>query len=104
VYQLSVTAADTEQAATDVARILCPDPDHEPPCTVPWESSRNAARGAVDFVFYATDEQASEILTEASRRGFDEVRLFESTGQDGQPIDGSTVIEQFQIEQRLLEN
>jgi hypothetical protein len=58
----------------------------------------------VDFVFYATDDQAQEILAEISTQGFGEVRLFKSTGEDGQPIDGSAVIEQFHIEQSLPES
>jgi hypothetical protein len=49
----------------------------------------------VDFVFYATDDQAQEILAEVGTQGFGEVRLFKSAVEDGQPIDGSTVIEQF---------
>jgi hypothetical protein len=105
VYQISVaTSDDTEQAQTVVARILCPDPDHAPPCPVPWESRSSIAAGSVDFVFYATDDQAQDILAEVSTRGFGEVRLFKSTGEDGQPIDGSTVIEQFQIERSFPES
>jgi hypothetical protein len=103
VYQISVAASDTEQAQTVVARIFCPDPDHAPPCPVPWESG-SIAGGSVDFVFYATDDQAQEILAEVSTRGFGEVPLFKSTGEDGQPIDGSAVIEQFHIEQSLPES
>ena len=52
-------------------------------------------------MFYATDDQAQEILAEVSRQGFGQARLFKSAGEDGQPIDGSTVIEQFHIEQGL---
>ena len=58
----------------------------------------------MDFVFYATDDQAQEIFAEVSTQGFGEVRLFKSTVEDGQPIDGSTVIEQFHIEQSLPES
>jgi hypothetical protein len=104
VYQISVAASDTEQAQTVVARILCPDPDHAPPCPVPWDSRSSIADGSVDFVFYATDVQAQKILAEVSTQGFGEVRLFKSSVEDGQPIDGSTVIEQFRIEQGLPES
>jgi hypothetical protein len=55
-------------------------------------------------VFYVTDNQAQEILAEVSTQDFSEVLLFKSAGDDGQPIDGSTVIEQFQIEQGLPES
>jgi len=104
VYQISVAASDTEQATTVVARILCPDPEHAPPCPVPWESRSSVADGSVDFVFYATDDQAQNILAEVSAHGFAGVRLFQSSGEDGQPIDGSAVIEQFHIEQGLPES
>ena len=94
-----MAAADPENAKTVVARIFCPDPQHVPPCPVPWESSSIAGSGSVKFVFYATDNQAQEILAEVSTQDFSEVRLFKSADDDGQPIDGSTVIEQFHIEQ-----
>jgi len=58
----------------------------------------------VKFVFYATDDQAQEILAEVSTQGFSEVQLLETAGNDGRPIDGSTVIEQFRIEQDLRES
>ena len=104
VYQISVAASDTEQAKVAVARILCPDPDHAPPCPVPWESRSSTDDGTVHFVFYAMGNQAQEILAEVSSQGFGEVRLFKSTDEDGQSIDGSTVIEQFYIEQSLPES
>jgi hypothetical protein len=66
VYQVSVTASDTEQAKTVVALILCPDPDHAPPCPVRWESRSSKAGGSVDFVLYATDGQAQKILDQPS--------------------------------------
>jgi hypothetical protein len=104
VYRMSVAAADTDQATTDIARIFCPDPDHVPPCPVPWESGPSAISGSVDFVFYATDDQAQQLLAEVSSQGLGEVRLFKSAGEDGQPIDGSIVIEQFRIEQNPHES
>jgi hypothetical protein len=104
VYQISVAASDTEQAKTVVARILCPDPDHAPPCPVPWESRTSIAGGTVDFVFYATDGQAQAILGEVRTHDLGEVRLFRSFREYGQPIDGSTVVEQFHVEQGLPES
>lgn len=103
VYQISLATSDTKQSAAVIALIFCPDPDHAPPCPVPWES-RSMAGSSVDFVFYATDDQAQEILAEVSAQGFGNARLFKSTDADGQPIDGETVIEQFRIEQGLPES
>jgi hypothetical protein len=104
VYQMSLAAADPEQAGDAIALIFCPDPDHAAPCPVPWESATNTTDLTVNFVFYATDDQAREILAAVSAQGFGPVRLFRSTGEDGQPIDGSTVIEQFEIERDLPES
>jgi hypothetical protein len=98
VYQISMVVSDPERVTDAVARIFCPDPDHAPPCPVPWESCTNATRGSVGFTFYATGDQARGVLAEVTARGFGEVRLFKSTGEDSQPIDGSTVIEQFHVE------
>ena len=41
---------------------------------------------SVDFVFYATDDQAREILAEVSIKGFGEVRLFKGTDEHGEPM------------------
>jgi hypothetical protein len=101
VYQICVAASDTKQAQAVIAGIFCRDPHHAGPCPVPWESM---AGRSVRFVFYATDAQAQEILGEVRTHGFGEVRLFKTTDEHGEPIDGSDVIEQFHIEQRLPEN
>ena len=103
VYQIGVAVSDTKQAQAVIASIFCPDPQHAGPCPVPWESRSMAGR-PVYFVFYATDEQAREILAEVSAHGFGEVRLFKSADEHGEPIDGSGVIEQFHIGHSLPEN
>jgi hypothetical protein len=96
VYQIGVAVTDTKQAQAVIAGIFCPDPQHAGPCPVPWESRSMTGR-SVHFVFYATDDQAQEILAEVNTHGFGEVRLFKSTDEHGEPIDGSDVIEQFHI-------
>ena len=103
VYQIGVGVSDTEHAQAVIAGIFCPDPYHAGPCPVPWSSMSMAGR-SVDFVFYATDDQAREILAEVSTQGLGEVRLFKSTDDHGEPIDGSDVIEQFLREHSLPEN
>jgi hypothetical protein len=97
VFQIGVTVSDAKQAQEVIAGIFCPDPHHPGPCPVPWESMRIAGR-SVRFVFYATDDQAQQILAEVSAQGFGDARLFKATNEHGEPIDGSDVIEQFQVE------
>jgi hypothetical protein len=104
VYQVRVAVADPEQAQTVVAGIFCADPDHAPPCPVPWSSRTSVTDGTVHFIFYATDDQAREILAEVSKQGFDGAQLFDSTDEDGLPIDGSDVIEQFHNERNMTES
>jgi hypothetical protein len=58
----------------------------------------------VDFVFYATDGQAQKIVAEVRTQDLGEVWLFKSIGENGQTIDGSTVVGQFRIEQSLPES
>jgi hypothetical protein len=45
VYQISMAVSNPERATDAVARIFCPDPDHAPPCPVPWENCTNSTRG-----------------------------------------------------------
>jgi hypothetical protein len=104
VYEVSFSASDTEQAENVVAGIFCPDPDHAPPCPVPWSSRRGAIDDVVHFIFYTTYDQAQEILAEIIKQGFAGARLFTSTDADGLPIDGDDVIEQFHNERSMPES
>lgn len=31
------TDADADELMERITRLLCPDPDHAPPCPIPWE-------------------------------------------------------------------
>lgn len=33
--------AQVETLCEDIAHVLCPDPDHQPPCATPWDMSRH---------------------------------------------------------------
>ncbi|MYX31038.1 hypothetical protein GTY75_31195 [Streptomyces sp. SID8381] len=43
VYELRLGVFATQEQAEEVkeriARLLCPDPDHAPPCPIPWSVS-----------------------------------------------------------------
>ncbi|MEU9621680.1 hypothetical protein ACIO8F_06035 [Streptomyces sp. NPDC087228] len=43
VWEVRLGIYATEQQAEEVkehiARLLCPDPDHAPPCPIPWSAS-----------------------------------------------------------------
>ena len=46
------TEAQAEVLEQQVQRLLCPDPDHQPPCPIPWET----------FVEPVTEGQDTESL------------------------------------------
>jgi len=35
---LYATARQAEEVKERIARMLCPDPDHAPPCPIPWST------------------------------------------------------------------
>lgn len=37
------TLEEAERIEQQVQRLLCPDPDHQPPCPIPWETSVESA-------------------------------------------------------------
>lgn len=43
IWEIRVGLYATERQAADIqeriARVMCPDPDHAPPCPVPWSAS-----------------------------------------------------------------
>jgi hypothetical protein len=36
---IHATARQAEELKTRIQRLLCPDPDHAPPCEIPWTTS-----------------------------------------------------------------
>ena len=103
LYQIGVAVPDTAQVQTIIAAFSAPTLIMRGRARFPW-ASRTMAGRSVHFVLYATDNQAQEILAEVGAQDFGEVRLFKSTDEHGQPIDGSDVIEQFHIERSLPGN
>ena len=74
-----------------VARTLCPDENHAPPCPVPW--SLGQAGGSLVVAIYATPESAADVTTRLRALTSDPVTLTE-----GDPADHEDLIEQHRIE------
>lgn len=36
---IHATEQEAEALQDQIQRLLCPDPDHSPPCPIPWETS-----------------------------------------------------------------
>ncbi|MFW6691662.1 hypothetical protein [Streptomyces sp. MAR4 CNX-425] len=65
VYEIRILT-DTEAEETPglrepVERLLCPDPDHAPPCEIPWSITLDDDPAALVVGVYATREQATEV-------------------------------------------
>lgn len=99
-----VPEESVEELKGRISGILCPDPDHEPPCPVPWSirspgfPEEEKGGRIISFVIYATKFQANEFRDAVQLLGEGEVQLFHSVDENGVAIDGSTVIEQYEIE------
>lgn len=63
--------AQVENLCQDIAQVLCPDPDHPPPCAIPWDMSRcelavtdpavESLREQVAIEYPGTARESSEI-------------------------------------------
>lgn len=89
VYTITIDGDDLKDA---VARLLCPDPDHAPPCPVPW-SFDSAGRPLVVSVC-VDDAAAAESLAE---------RVGTATGRtvtvaEADPADHDVLVEQYRAE------
>lgn len=58
IYEIRVDGGD-DGLKEQVARMLCPDEDHPPPCPVPW--SFGYGEGAMVLAVHATPETATEV-------------------------------------------
>ncbi len=63
VYEIAVGAVD-DAAKERVARMLCPDEHHPPPCQVPW--SFTADDGGVVLAVVADRATAAEVASRVS--------------------------------------
>ncbi len=90
VYEITIDGGD--DLKEPVARLLCPDPDHAPPCPVPW-SFDSVGRPLVLSVC-VDDEAAAAALAE---------RVRTTTGRgtalsEADPADHDTLVEQYRAE------
>ncbi|MFE9407091.1 hypothetical protein ACFYNY_35865 [Streptomyces sp. NPDC006530] len=100
--------ADTEEAVAlqePVERLLCPDPDHEPPCPIPWSFSLAEQTGGprdtsttLILGVYAAHGQATQVARQ--------VRALVGEGRpvlvrEGDPEDFEELVEQYRIERGM---
>jgi len=76
-----------------VARVLCPEPEHNGPCEVPWGFSVGDANQLV-LGIYATPEKAASVVEDVRRA----VEPREVTLVDGTPGRFDELADQYRIE------
>jgi hypothetical protein len=90
VYEIRIDGGD-DALKERVARMLCPDEDHPPPCPVPWSCGYDGE--AVVFAIYAAAETAARVA--------ERVRAVTSrtvTLVDGDPADHEDLVVQHRVE------
>lgn len=72
VWQIQLGVFATEEQADQlkeqILRLLCPDPDHAPPCPVPWTVSMFPVTEPEDLAGYSDLLQQAAIETPAGER------------------------------------
>ncbi|KAB2343409.1 hypothetical protein [Actinomadura rudentiformis] len=87
-------------AQDDISRLLCPDPDHAPPCPIPWSTAR-LSENEITVAVYTTDAQAQERLQRIEP--LPDVRsttLLRDVDPAGNPLDHPDLIQQYTTEHR----
>lgn len=92
VYEITVDGGDELKDA--VARLLCPDPGHAPPCPVPW-SFDSAGRPLVVSVCVDDAATAAELAERVRAHTGSAVTLAEAD-----PRDHEVLVEQYRAERR----
>ncbi|MFB6711821.1 MULTISPECIES: hypothetical protein [unclassified Streptomyces] len=54
------TQQQAEEVEESIARLLCPDPDHAPPCLIPWSASVRHVSGQP-----GEDDSYAELIEQA---------------------------------------
>jgi hypothetical protein len=75
-----------------IARLLCPDENHAPPCPVPW--SFGYAEDALVVAVCATATKAGEVLERVRA-------LAPATIAEADPADHEDLVEQYRVENAL---
>ncbi|MGW7056886.1 hypothetical protein [Streptomyces sp. NPDC054887] len=96
VYEIHVhvpVGKDAQELQEVISLILCPVPDHAPPCPVPWATA--AVGTQINVGLYATEEEANRLLIEIATvtKGAN-VTLH----HDVDPADYQELIRQYEIE------
>ncbi|MFD5336107.1 hypothetical protein [Streptomyces hawaiiensis] len=106
VYEIRIHGCPTSQEALalqePIERLLCPDPDHAPPCEIPWSftlaDGDDDASTALVLGVYTSGVRAAQVA--------DRVRvLVGETGpvavSEGEAGDWEELIEQYRVEKGL---
>jgi hypothetical protein len=92
VYEIRIAGGE-DALKERVARLLCPDEHHPPPCPVPW--SFGYGDGTLVLAIYADQATAEDVVEQVRACTPHPVTL-----ADGDPADYEELVEQYRIERR----
>jgi hypothetical protein len=92
VYEIRIDGGD-DMLKGRVARMLCPDENHPPPCPVPWTFWYGS--GALVLAIHASPAAAGDVVERVRA-----LTPLPVTFAEGDPADHEELVEQYRIERR----
>ncbi|SFQ34765.1 hypothetical protein SAMN05421810_106225 [Amycolatopsis arida] len=90
------SVADALAAQEPIARLLCPDPEHNGPCAVPWEFTLTDAEPVALVLGVYADPAAVAALADRVRTTVGEGHPVQV--RDGDPEEFPALVEQHRVE------
>ncbi|GAA2273445.1 hypothetical protein GCM10010234_05640 [Streptomyces hawaiiensis] len=105
VYEIRIHGCtNTEEALAlqaPIERLLCPNPDHAPPCEIPWSfslSGEEADSTALVLGVYTPGDQATQVAERVRTLVGEQHRVAVS---EGEAEDWEELVEQYRFERGL---
>ncbi|MER7479494.1 hypothetical protein ABTX60_17950 [Streptomyces sp. NPDC126510] len=105
VYEIRIHGYPNSQEAlalqAPIERLLCPDPDHAPPCEVPWSFTLSSAEGdscALVLGVYTPGDQATQVAERVRTLVGEKHPVSVS---EGEAEDWEELVEQYRFERGL---
>ncbi|PPS74589.1 MULTISPECIES: hypothetical protein [Streptomyces] len=106
VYEIRIQGCPTSQEAlalqAPIERLLCPDPDHAPPCEIPWSftlaGGDDDASTALVLGVYTSSGRATQVADRVRTLVGTSRTVGVSEGEDGE---WEELVEQYRVEKGM---